>query len=373
MTTFNEKSNKTSHPSNVAHTPPPATCSQQSHVPAQRTPGSTTSSKSAGSIRSRNQGHRQQQESNPSSTNPTRTLYLIRHGESLGQRASRQRRKTDEGLTDCGLTRNGIEQAKFVPELLSMEGVDPNKIQFVVTSPLTRAIHTTLLAFPTRSSRIPPSNGLVRHRDDLKPVSKTLSFESGRKKGNDPMEIDNDDIDEDMTDQCSIVTENERGPFTNIPILMAYDLREVGSLIPENKPRKLKDIWRDLQVDDVTLKRFDLESLLYPNSDSTVSPKSSSSSPRASERSPISWPRGHDTPPKVIRKDRIRQVFAWLAAYLPVDTTTLAVICHYHVIRTSLSDPGIDNCPVHPQNAQPLECVLHSDGSVELIRVLGEI
>eukprot|EP00522_Entomoneis_paludosa_P008743 CAMPEP_0172445454 /NCGR_PEP_ID=MMETSP1065-20121228/5285_1 /TAXON_ID=265537 /ORGANISM="Amphiprora paludosa, Strain CCMP125" /LENGTH=279 /DNA_ID=CAMNT_0013196311 /DNA_START=77 /DNA_END=916 /DNA_ORIENTATION=- len=223
---------------------------------------------------------------------PVRKLYLIRHGESLGQRASRQARKKDPALTDCGLSRNGQAQAVLIPSLL--EGTD---VQLLVTSPLTRAIQTTLLAFPTSNN-----------------------------------------------------TEN-------LPIMMAYDLREIGSPIPENQPRKLKDIWRDLRVDSTTLDRFDLESLKSPEDDQ--------------------WPSHHETPPKVVRRDRVRKVFGWLASHLPPEIHTIAVVCHYHVIRNALTDPydagGECSHPyLHPINAQPVECKLLPDGRVQFVRVVGE-
>jgi broad specificity phosphatase PhoE len=61
----------------------------------------------------------------------------------MGQRASREERRSDIRLTDCGRSRNGQAQAELAPLLL--QGV---AIQLMVRSPLTRAIHSTLLAYP---------------------------------------------------------------------------------------------------------------------------------------------------------------------------------------------------------------------------------
>ncbi|KAL7577339.1 hypothetical protein ACA910_002075 [Epithemia clementina (nom. ined.)] len=404
-------------------------------------------------------------------------MYLIRHGESLGQRASRQARKSDDRLIDCALTRKGMEQAKLIPQLL----LSP-PIQLVVTSPLTRAIQTTLLAFPTVDSSSSSSSHCCSDQEPTTVHSflKTsnadfVSVENGSRSDNVPSpqcidfnndyndnqlgnenEVDvGDDEEEEDTDpnqvpkksqdydeigdhRSSLVGEaaaaapkpatttttnhNHHPKNKNIPILMAYDLREIGSLVPENQPRKFKEIWKDLEVDRATLDRFDfnslwsLPSLMSSSSSRRCSqdhasssfaspasqrrggaPMSSSSSPpgRSSRRTSSSyssspspsfhdsstimatWPRGHDTPPKVVRKDRIRQVFAWLATNLSPDITTLAVVCHYHVIRTALSDPyhphagDPSDSVVRPENAQPLQCWLHHDGRVELVRALG--
>ena len=92
----------------------------------------------------------------------------------MGQRAPREERRSDIRLTDCGLSRNGQAQAELVPLLL--QGID---IQLVVTSPLTRTIHSTLLAYPIA----------------------VISDKNGQ----------------------------------NLPIMMACTLREIGSAIPENK------------------------------------------------------------------------------------------------------------------------------------------
>ena len=330
-----------------------------------------------------------------------RRMYLIRHGESKGQRASsRQARRTDEKLVDCGLTRNGMEQAKFIPQLMALEGVDP--IQLVVTSPLTRAIHTTLLAFPTNYHT--DNNNIIDNNNDIGNYLDEQEFFPPSGNDNDDsdyedMEIHNENNeDEDMEVDNNLVEEDTAPsliPRTGVPILMAYDLREVGSMIPENRPRKFEDIWFDLDVDRTTQDRFDLQSLLFQTEQNnnpvfrsspgtpavttttTTTPVSSStaSSSSSSSSSPSCWPRGHDTPPKVVRKDRIRQVFAWLAMQLPTRITTLAVICHHNVIQTALSgasNPIIQNCPISPTNAQPIECTLHEDGQVELLRVLGE-
>lgn len=76
---------------------------------------------------------------------PCKTVFLIRHGESRGQTANKNglNRRTSAELIDAGLTRKGEEQARAIPKLLNVADV-----QLVVSSPLSRALHTALLAFP---------------------------------------------------------------------------------------------------------------------------------------------------------------------------------------------------------------------------------
>lgn len=68
-------------------------------------------------------------------------IYLIRHGESMGQRATRKARESDPSLIDCGLSPTGIQQAKLLHETLN------GAVDLVVCSPLTRALETALLVF----------------------------------------------------------------------------------------------------------------------------------------------------------------------------------------------------------------------------------
>jgi hypothetical protein len=75
-------------------------------------------------------------------------IYLIRHGQSLGQVADPEARENDPSLTDCGLTEEGKKQAENIKQLLGEEAY--NEIELVLTSPLTRAVHTSLLAFPDK-------------------------------------------------------------------------------------------------------------------------------------------------------------------------------------------------------------------------------
>lgn len=80
---------------------------------------------------------------------PRKRIVLVRHGESEGQACSSQGiSRSDPVLLDCGLTRKGISQAKGM-----WPGSFP-KPELIVTSPLKRALLTTLLAFPANDTKI---------------------------------------------------------------------------------------------------------------------------------------------------------------------------------------------------------------------------
>ena len=202
---------------------------------------------------------------------PPKTVYLIRHGESMGQVATRERRSNDSSLTDCGLTPLGEEQALKLPEQLPLES-----IQLVLTSPLRRALQTALMAF--------------RHH----------------------------------------------------PIVVYYDLREIGSAIPENTPRDIVENLRDIQIDCPAI---DFQTFR-----------------------PRDWPKRHNASPRVVRRDRIRTVLEWLLSPECTSFHTVALVCHYHVIRTLLQDPWDlhHNSNVFPQNAQPIKCHLYNNGSLHI-------
>jgi broad specificity phosphatase PhoE len=112
-------------------------------------------------------------------TEATKTIYLIRHGQSQGQIAKKKGldRKRDLSLVDCGLTSSGVQQAHDIALLLQqMNGGALPRIDLVISSPLTRALQTAILGFQ---------------------------------------------------DYC----------LPSPPFLIHYGLREVGSSLPENMPR----------------------------------------------------------------------------------------------------------------------------------------
>ena len=319
--------------------------------------------------------------SNNNNNKPSRTVYLIRHGQSQGQVS--KNRQTDPSLTDCGLTETGREQARNIVHWFPTRA-DYERIDWVLSSPLTRAIETAVLAFPN-----------------------------------------------------------------NRPILCHYDLREIGNTtIPENIPRRTRDVVAYLQqqaqqAQQAQAQLYDCSSLNQNNDDAAScksnndddssfvdnnnaaimmnttidnppAKKKQSNSSTTSTRTtspvlfsatrridfislrPDSWPRYHDTPPKVIRRDRVRQeVFEWLAQIVPDHVRDIAIVCHYHVIRSALTSSSSSSAAtttksdhsnnsgshhhhqayvnyihqhVCPRNAQPIACELTADGKLRLKR-----
>lgn len=210
---------------------------------------------------------------------PTKTVFLIRHGQSLGQTVSPERRKQDPTLTDCALSSLGIQQAHDIPRFLATAP----KIELVLTSPLTRAIQTTIIAFSDK------------------------------------------------------------------PVVVHYDLRELGSPIPENTPRKIKHVLNDLRINPQNL-QLDVDTFL-----------------------PNYWPQHHNASPRVVRRDRIRAVFRWLATARMEQS--IAVVCHYHVIRAALWNPYTSLGPpdLSPENAVPIQCELSADGRLRVVRILDSV
>jgi broad specificity phosphatase PhoE len=203
---------------------------------------------------------------------PAKKIFLIRHGQSLGQAAklNGMDRNSDRRLLDCALTQKGESEALGIPRRMTKE--ERESIQLVVSSPLTRALQTALLAFPS----------------------------------------------------------------TNI--LVHYDLREIGCKVPENTPRPMNAVLKDLsnlltgRPEDALVDIVSLQ--------------------------PRDWPR--DYSPSVVKRDRIRKVFHHL--YHERDEICFAVVCHYNVIRSAV----VDSAGLAPVNAIPLACHLYSNGDVIL-------
>ena len=201
---------------------------------------------------------------------PVKILYLIRHGRSKGQDAKKNGldRKTDPSLRDCGLSSLGLVQARAVAS--NLDDAALKSIQLVISSPLTRALHTAILGF----------------------------------------------IDKD--------------------VLVHYDLREIGSKIPENNPRPMEEVLKEIGIDsNVRNGALDYVSMR-----------------------PKDWPR--DYSPLVVKKDRIRNVLKWIYNERPEEC--LAVVCHYNVIRSAL----VDSVDVRPKNGIPIKCHLFSNGDLEV-------
>jgi methyltransferase-like protein 6 len=201
---------------------------------------------------------------------PIKRVYLIRHAESIGQ-ASRLLgwdRKNDNRLVDCGLTEKGKSQSLGMKKLFSDEDFD--LIELVISSPLTRALQTALMAFPQKD------------------------------------------------------------------ILVAYPLREIGSKVPENQPRSMEHVLKDLS--DLLVARPD------------------SASFDCQTLRPADWPR--DYTPSVVRRDQLRALFRYL--YHERHESVFAIVCHFNVIRSMVTDGS----SLKPSNAAPIACNLHCNGDV---------
>lgn len=140
----------------------------------------------------------------PKQTKRIWTVYLIRQGESIGQSFSREARSStsccerhdnnnnnnacssSSVLLDCGLTEKGRQHARSIcssssgdSQSLLLDAKAVASIRLVLSSPLTRALETALLVFSNSNNEI-------------------------------------------------------------IPIVVDYDLRELGRIIPENTPRPIQ-------------------------------------------------------------------------------------------------------------------------------------
>jgi len=76
----------------------------------------------------------------------TKTIYFLRHGQSLFNAAER-----DPMIPDAGLTHKGLAQARGVqPQVAQIQNLEA-----IIVSPLSRAIHTMLIAFQDHIDTVP--------------------------------------------------------------------------------------------------------------------------------------------------------------------------------------------------------------------------
>lgn len=129
------------------------------------------------------------------------------------------------------------------------------------------------------------------------------------------------------------------------PLMVHYDLREVGSRVPENIPRNMADVLLDL--DDLIVQR---------GGESTIDWVSTQ---------PPDWPR--DYSPRVCRHDKIRNSLLWFARR---PERRIAVVCHYNVIRALLFDDTATvptPSTIRPKNALPIATELTRNANGQLI------
>lgn len=209
-----------------------------------------------------------------SATAAVKTVYMIRHGQSLGQTAKQHGidRKRDVSLIDCGLSKKGTQEAQQIPSLLQPleEDASMSMIELVVSSPLTRALETAVLGFHNRHT-------------------------------------------------CNATVTNliQDAP----PILVHYGLREIGSSIPENIPRG--DMAKVLKC--ISTKHGQT---LHDHSSTRID---------ATTLQPTHWPPKHETDghsAHVPKSERMQHIFQCLATERPEQI--MAVVGHYNVIRAAL-------------------------------------
>ena len=110
-------------------------------------------------------------------------VCLIRHGESNAQGTSRAERKNEAIFTDCECSNKGISQAYAIPDLIRAHG-GLAAVDLVVTSPLTRALTTALLAFRDRPDCRIVVSPFCRELDDYRhgmPENKARSVKELRR------------------------------------------------------------------------------------------------------------------------------------------------------------------------------------------------
>ena len=118
-----------------------------------------------------------------------------------------------------------------------------------------------------------------------------------------------------------------------VPLVVNYFIREVGSAIPENQPRPIDLVLRDLSSDaDATrLEEVDYKSLM-----------------------PANWP--EDAGGRSEKAEKMDEFVEWLCGR---PETKIAVVCHHNVIQALLKSKKVDI-----ENAVPIRCSLCSESGV---------
>lgn len=211
----------------------------------------------------------------PSSSIPKKIIILVRHGQSLGQSAKEdgKNRKTDKSLVDAKLSNKGLRQASLLSTTM-----DISRVQLIVSSPLTRAFQTAVIAFKNRD-------------------------------------------------------------VESTKMMVHYHIREIGSRIPENQPRPISAVLRDVRSNPQT--NFDHVSSIDTDS-----------------LRPEDWP---SIGAKNDKADELSNFKSWL--YNDRDEDVIAVVCHHNVIVALL---GAQVRRV--VNAVPIHCELDEGGRLRVVK-----
>jgi broad specificity phosphatase PhoE len=238
-----------------------------------------------------------------------KNIVLIRHGESLGQTA-RQRGidRKDVTLTDCFLSSNGIRQAT---ELRSNKVLQRYRFDLVCTSPLSRALATTVLGL----------GSMIEEERSMKQLWGQHAAAGGK---------------------ALLASPRSSRKFT--PFIACADICEFGGKIPENQGRPLHQLRKDLKQRLSIVARSSTTTLALDSIDFTMLPPS--------------WPDMtmiHDG-----TSDRIANFLAFLQMR---PEKNIAIVCHCGTIKQMLkSTGGIDRVP----NCMPIECILTDEGELVL-------
>lgn len=136
-----------------------------------------------------------------------------------------------------------------------------------------------------------------------------------------------------LTRACSTALLAFRSLANTVPFQIYFGIREIGSSIPENQPRKSKDVVQALErigeVDAAGWVDFDTNA-------------------------PEGWPN--------VNEQKTRGWADFYSFLLSRPEEVIVVVCHFNVINSML---GVGT--VHPANCTPYECALTPDGVLRFV------
>jgi len=259
-----------------------------------------------------------------STTSNGKRIYLIRHGESEGQVAKQNGmdRKREPLLLDAGLTRKGIRQATEIPLLLPAE-IHCDGVQLVVTSPLTRAVHTALLGFGATTTTSEDCKFIVRY---------------------DLCEGDSSSVP---------IPENIPRPFKRI----ISDLSFLPRICDLDHETYQPDVWPPLSRTEATMtkqnNKGNNENVCRGNKKQQRNATRQQQQQKTKEYQKI----------KQQKNLEIQEQYSRFVEWLAQERTenAIAIVCHYNVIR------GLLGASMQPQNGVPIPCTITDDGRLTVI------
>ena len=122
------------------------------------------------------------------------------------------------------------------------------------------------------------------------------------------------------------------GNSTDVPVILNYDIREIGSGLPENRGRATRTVLRELSVGEDLIGRLSGVREDWPDAEEG------------------GGGRGN-------KAERIRGAMKEIAG---LEAGTIAVVCHHNVIQSILGPV------VKPKNATPILCEIDVNGVVRV-------